>query len=357
MQQFDRYIAKAVLAAVLLVLLILVGLLTLFTLIEEANDIGSGGYGLWHVMQYAILQIPLRIYELFPLAVLLGTLLGLGGLANSHELIAMRAAGVPVGRILGAVYKLALPLAALVMLLGEVGAPWLEQQAAHLRALAKNDAAALRLDNGFWTRNGQVFIQVARVDPFGRLEGVHLYEYGAAHQITSMIHAQRAEYRDGQWILRQAEQTRLTEDWQMRWQALDELALPALLNPEMMNSLGVRADRMSLVSLVPFIQYLRVNGQRANEYELALWSKLAYPLVIIVLILLAAPFVFGPLRSVPISQRVLTGALLGIVFHLLNQVSGQVGLLYNYNPLLSALLPILVFSALAWGLWRRFGLI
>ena len=99
MKIIDKYIAKTVLSGILIVLLVLVGLFTFFSFIDQVDDIGKQRYGLWQAIQYVILEIPRHIYDVFPSAALLGSLLGLGLLANNNELTVMRAAGLSIVRI------------------------------------------------------------------------------------------------------------------------------------------------------------------------------------------------------------------------------------------------------------------
>ena len=101
------------------------------------------------------------------------------------------------------------------------------------------------------------------------------------------------------------------------------------------------------------MRYLRDNRQDSAPYELALWGKLMAPLATGVMIFLAIPFVFGPLRSVGMGQRVLVGALVGIGFHIMNQTFQQLGLVYGLSPVLSAVLPTGLFLALGIWMMRR----
>ena len=127
MKIVDRYITQTVLSGTLIVLFILVGLFTFFSFIDEIDDIGKQRYGLQQVIQYIALEIPQHIYDLFPSAILLGSLLGLGILANHNELTVMRAAGLSILRIVIAVLKIGLLLTLLAMLIGETLSPLSQQ--------------------------------------------------------------------------------------------------------------------------------------------------------------------------------------------------------------------------------------
>ncbi|MCP4695964.1 MAG: LPS export ABC transporter permease LptG [Gammaproteobacteria bacterium] len=352
MRQLDRYIAKSVSANILLVLFVLVGLFGFFSFVEELDEIGAARYGLVQAIQYVILQTPRHIYELFPMAALMGSLLGLGVLANSSELTVMRASGVSIGRIVWSVMKIGFVFMLFVALIGEKLAPASEQHAKNLVSMAKSKQIALQTKHGFWARDGRSFINIRRILPEGRLGDVSLYEFDELQHLIAASHAHTARYQEGQWILEGIEQTRL-QDERISTRKLKQEKWDSVLSPVLINILILRPSRLSAEELYKYIRYLKENGQRSAKYELAFWLKVVYPLLIAVMIFLSVPFVFGTMRSVSTGQRVLIGTLLGIGFYIINETIGQVGLLYNISPLLCAVLPSAIFLALAVFLARR----
>ncbi len=355
MNILDRYIARHVLGGVLIVLLVLVGLFTFFAFIEEVDDIGKAHYGTLQAVQYVIWQVPLQIYELFPTSVLLGGLIGLGTLANNSELTVMRAAGMSVLRIASSVVRIGLLLTVVVMLIGETLAPYAEQQARVMRSMSQSDENRMVFQTryGFWARDEADFINIRIILPDGGFGDITLYQLAEDNlQPKTLIHARTAYYKQGRWVLYDVSKTHFAGE-QITREFLPELTWEALLSPDLVRMVVIRPNKLSSWGLFQYIQYLQQSGQQYEQYELALWQRLSYPLVCITMIFVAIPFVFGSLRSVSIGQRFMVGALLGIGFHMLNQAAGNMGLVYNLPVFVSALLPPAVFLVIAVVLMRR----
>jgi lipopolysaccharide export system permease protein len=179
-----------------------------------------------------------------------------------------------------------------------------------------------------------------------------LYELDHQQQLHTITRANTVYYQGNQWILDQAEKTQITTQ-QVTIEKLPQTTWKAVLSPELVNNVIMNPYKLSSFGLSKYIAYLQKNGQRTIKYELAFWTRLSYPLVSIAMIFTAIPFVFGSLRSISIGQRILVGALLGIGFYMLNQMVSNFALVYEINPLISALLPPVIFLGLAILLLRR----
>src|SRR5690606_33650706 len=97
-------------------------LLSLFVFIEfisEFDRIGQGNYTAGIALKYVIFSAPRLAYELMPLAALIGSLIGLGLLASSNELVVMRTCGISLARIAWAAVKAGLLLVVISLWLGE----------------------------------------------------------------------------------------------------------------------------------------------------------------------------------------------------------------------------------------------
>ncbi len=356
MKILDKYIGQTVLSGILIVLLVLVGLFTFFEFIDEIDDIGKERYGLWQAIQYVALEVPRYIYDLFPSAALLGSLLGLGMLANNSELTVMRATGISTVRIIVSILKVGLLLTVFIIIIGEFVAPEAGQYANNMRATAQSEHESQRIvfltRYGFWSRDQVDFINIRTIYPDGGFGGITLYEFDIEHKLKSITRAKHAFYENGQWLLKEVDK-HIIESTQITRQYLDSVVWKAILSPELVKIVVISPHKLSSIGLYKYIGYLRQNGQRTDKYELAFWSRLGYPLVCITMIFLATPFVFGSLRTVSIGQRILVGALIGVAFHMLNQTMSNMGLVYNIHPAISALLPPILFLVIAITLMRR----
>ena len=347
MNLIDRYIGLSVTLGVFSVLLSLLVLMGFFELLAELEDVNAA-YTTAKAFTYVGLILPRYTYDLFPIATLLGSLIGLGALASHSELTAMRAAGISVGSIIGSVLKAGLGLLLLVVLIGEYLAPVSEQQAQHLKMEALSDQTTLKTGYEIWSRSGDTYINAREVLPDGRLGDVSIYEFDPQRHLRQATHADLATFQGDNWLLRGVQQSRFSDSGIQVTKQAQQLR-PKLLTLTVLDVLSVKPHMLPAWDLWRYVVFLKRNGQDAATYEVAFWSKLVAPLVTLVMLFLSIPFVFGPQRSVGIGQRIFTGALIGIVFYLLNRAFSYLALVYGINPLFAALFPTLLFFA--GGIW------
>ncbi len=347
----DRYIGRAVLLSILAVLALLLVLIGFFEVIAELEDVARG-YTSMMAYTYVALTLPRYTYELFPIATLLGSLIGLGALAGNSELMAMRAAGISIGRIVLAALKSGLLVLLLVLMVGEYLAPRAELQAQRMKMQALSDQITLRTRYGFWSRDDNTFINIRQILPNRVLADVSVYEYDDQQRLQRTMHAQKAVYEDGGWVLESVRQSAFSPQ-QIQVTEVERLPWPTRLEPSVLDVVTVKPHMLAAWDLWRYINYLRQNGQSAQTYEVAFWGKLVAPLVTLVMLFLSIPFVFGSLRSVGIGQRIFIGSMLGIVFYLLNRAFSYIAVVYSLNALFATLFPVLLFFAYALWKFRR----
>lgn len=346
MRILDRYIGRTVAVHIGIVMVVLLAMYFFSAFVNEMGEVGKGNYQLSDAVRYTLMQIPLYVYQLFPLSALIGTMLGLGALANTSELTVMRAAGVSVRRIMLAVLKVGLLLVVGVTAIGEWVAPPLEMEAQieRARALAKN--VSLNTEDGLWARDGRAFINIRRLFSDGRASEVRIFQFDRNHRLEQTVFARQGVYRDDAWQLSEVTASRIEPDGvqtrrmkTMRWQSS--------LTPKVIDVVAIAPENLSIRELWDYLRYMRENGLEDKRYDLALWIRIMTPFATAGMILLAVPYVFGSLRTVSIGQRIMVGALLGIGFYLFNGVFSRVGVVYNLPPEVAASLPTLV----VYGLW------
>ncbi|MCP4040823.1 MAG: LPS export ABC transporter permease LptG [Gammaproteobacteria bacterium] len=352
MKILDHYIGRAVVSGTLLALAVLLALFTFFSFVDHMSEVGKGNFGIWNVIEYVILTMPRRAFELFPIAAVIGTLLGLGALAGNSELTVIRASGISIGRITLAVMKGGAVLMGVALFLGEVVAPPAQELAQSRRSLALSQNLAMNTGDGFWTKDGMTFINIRSLLSEDTMADIHIYEFDETHRLRMATHAKRATYRDENWLLEDIQQSELSEKG-VTSRKLVKAEWNSVLGPDIINVAVVKPDYMSIWGLYKYIRYLRENGQESAPYELGFWGKLMAPVFTGVMIFLAVPFVFGPLRSVGVGQRILVGTMVGIGFHILNQAFSKMGLVYGLSPLLSVTIPAMLFLAVALWMMRR----
>lgn len=353
MVKLDRYIGVQVFLAILSVLGIIVGLALLFAFIDELGDV-EGSYGLGDVLQYVLLTSPRRLYEMLPMAALIGCLIGLGTLASSSELTIMRAAGVSLGRIVLAVMKPMLVLLVAGILIGEYVAPWSEDLAQARRSLAQGAGEAQSSKRGLWHRQENEFVHVNAVQPGGVLVGVTRYRFDEERRLLSSSFARRASYQGDYWQLQNISTTHFRGDHAEVLRAAEE-RWDVQLTPQLLGTVVMEPESLSITGLWRYIHYLGEQGLNNGRYWLAFWNKVLQPAVTVALVLLAISFIFGPLRSVTLGQRIFTGVVVGFVFRIIQDLLGPASQVFGFSPLLAVVLPAAVCALIGVWLLRRAG--
>lgn len=348
---FERYIGTAMLKATTMTLLVLVILLVFFGLIDEMDDVGRGDYAMPDAFLVAMLSAPRYVFEVFPVAALVGSLIGLGAMASHGELIAMRGAGFSLRQILIAVMKTGMLMMVVVFLFGELVAPPSEQWGEQHRNEKIEKKVTLKTRYGFWARDGRAFVNVRTILPGARLEDIFVYEFDDRQRLVLATHAERADYQGGYWLMSRIRQSQVSEAG-VTERELAQARWDSLLDPGLLSAVVIQPTMLPITQLSRYIEVMRANGQSATDYEVAFWIKLATPITTLVMLFVAVPFVLAHQRFVSMGQRVFLGVMLGMAFYMLNRGMSYVAVVYDISPVFSALVPTMVFLALALGLMR-----
>ncbi len=347
---YIRYLSREIYAAVALVLLAFLGLFAFFDLVNELDDIGKGGYQLHHAAIYVAMILPGRVYELMPIAVLIGTLYALTTLARHSEITELRASGLSTRRLLLALLSIGSIFVVVTFLFGEYLAPPAERAAQQWRLAATRSVVSQELRTGLWVRDGRRFVNVRNVLPDTSLQDVRLYEFDEKAALVSISEAEAGNYdeREG-WRLRNVAQTQFLAE-RTETKKLPELIWKSELTPDVLSVLMVVPERMSVATLYSYIHHLEENNQRTTRYEIALWKKLAYPFAAFVMMGLALPFGYMQTRMGGVSLKVFSGIMIGVGFHLLNGLFSNLGVINGWVPAVAALTPSVVFLLAAMGM-------
>ena len=343
----NRYIQRSIHLGTLGALLLLVSLSLFFTFVRELYNLGENGYGILRMLEYLALRSPGIIVEFLPLSVLLGSMLSLGALANNSELIAMQASGVTLQRLLGAMLQAALVIALLGFLFADWVVPDSEINARKIKTQSRlGSSSILESKQGLWIKDESRVVHVQDMLPNGYARDIEIFQLDAAGNPQSMIKAKSAEPVSDGWELHQVSQTTIA-DGKASSQQFERLIYPGRLSQELLQVLTVEPRQMSSRDLMAYLQFLDENRLDAEVERLIFWQKMFSPITIVIMCLLAFPFVMGSQRQSNTGQRLLIGILLGLSFAVVDRVLTQLGIQYGINAFAVALAPNLVFLTLA----------
>lgn len=362
MKILDRYIGKILLRHITVTIVVLLGLFTFVSFIDELGDLDRGRYGILQVIQYVILSIPKNLYQVFPMAALIGSILGLSTLAKDSELIVMRAAGISVQRIVFSVLKIGIVLAAFSIFMGEVVSPFTEDRAIKIKAGSIDSNSARKGDFGVWTRDENTYVNIGEILPGQQLRflDIKIFEFDSQNFLRFLTTAREGEYQIAQpgsnqkdrWLLKEVKRTMINEESSAAEQ-VNAAYWSTGLDPQILKLYQVKPEQLSIWQLQEYISHLGSNKQDTSTYELEFWSKIVTPFATLVMLILAVPFVFKDARSGNLGRSLFSGIMIGLGFFISNQAFSYFVTLFGIPPLLGAALPTMIVALLSFVMIRR----
>jgi lipopolysaccharide export system permease protein len=356
----DLYVGQVVLVTVLLTWAVLVGLDVVMALSGEVSDLGKGNYTFGHAVAWVAYTVPRRAYTMFPTAAVIGALMGLGQLAASSELTALRALGLSRRRLSISVAATLAILTGLMVVSGETVGPWGQRQADALKISARSgDVVALDRFFGMWAREGNTFLYAQsgeQRDGQGKqwlqLNDVRLYEIADDGRLASIAQAATAEHLEGYWLLKNVRRTTFHERSVTQQQVLGE-RWESKLDAAVLASGVTKVRNLPTRDLGQNIEYRRRNGLDAREYEDLYWSRWFFPLNVLALCLAAIPFAFGSLRSGGMGKRLFLGIVFAVGFWALQTMFVRMAGAFHLDFRIAYALPPILLLVVSGLLFRR----
>lgn len=333
------YLLRTILSSTLLVLLVLLALAGLFEFIGQLDNV-QGDFGIPQALMFAALRLPQLSFEMLPVAVLIGALVGLGGLATSRELVVIRTAGVSVMSLVGMVTVAGLVMMVATAAIGEFIAPPLDYFARHMRNEAVYEQQG-DFSNDTWVKDGPIILHLERVNTEFEFGGIYLYRFYDDNSLESVARAENAGLdEDDKWILENFRATRFVPGGVQVVES--SLAVESLeIGSEMLGITLVKPISLSARGLMSYINYLQANGLAAGRYQTELWSRIARTVTVVIMPVLALAFVFGSLRSAGHGTRLVIGVLIGLLYFLASEMLANSGQVFNLDPAVVSWLPSL----------------
>jgi lipopolysaccharide export system permease protein len=348
MQLIKRTIMIAVWQALIVVMLVVMGIFFIVLLIGDLSNIGTAHYGIGIALIHSFLLLPSQLYALLPMLGFLAALLGLGRLSSQNELIAIRAAGYSRWQITWSVMQASILVIILITWIGErYSYHWMDM-ANSLKNHAMQQKPKAKEPGHFWVRGNHAFIYVEKAIDAHTLKNVTVFHFNDQSQVTQMIHADIAHAKKSSWQLDKVSATQLGKKHvTLTTASTQQLAMD--FKPSYLEASNQDPSQLSIQHLWHVMLYRWDHHLSPNQLSFAFWLRVFQPLNTLLMIWLGIPFVFGSLRHATMGYRIIVGIMLGFGLYMLNQVIGPLCMLYQWPPLIAAIIPSLLL--LAFGIY------
>jgi lipopolysaccharide export system permease protein len=357
MRTVTRYLAREIYKATAFAFVAFLGVFAFFDLLNELDDVGRGTYSLPQVFLFVALVLPGHAYELFPVAVLIGTLVVLARLAENSEYTVMRVSGLSPLQAAATLARICTVFVVLTVLVGELIAPEAERAARRLRLERLGSAVGSELRTGVWVKSDTRFVNVGEVLPDTTLKSVKIYEFDPDFRLRSISQAATGRYVGANtWRLSEVLETHFG-DAGATVRAQPSLEWVSVLTPDMLSVLLVVPEKLPAWGLYKYVRHLAANKQRTERYEIAFWKKVVYPFAALVMMALALPFAYLQVRTGGVGVKLFAGLMLGVLFHFLNALFSHLAVLERWPPFVAAAAPSAAFLLagvlMMWWVERR----
>ncbi|MDO8695303.1 MAG: LPS export ABC transporter permease LptG [Sheuella sp.] len=366
MRTARRYLAREIFRSTSVVVIALLGLFTFFTVVDELDTVGEK-FPLTALFYLQMLAMPTRLYDLLPIGLLIGAILALAGLAQRNELVIFRVSGISGMGLIRMLWTIAIPLIAGALLLSEVLTPYAETKSSEANLLLRGRVEGGMLATGYWFKEptstgGMRVINIGKLQSSGNVVNLRIFEYSDGVTLVSMSQADAGRFVDGKLVMKNVTENKISpaaknaladakidDEPLMAVQRFPERTVETTLTAERLVARILTPERMSLLALHDYIDYLHKNQLQSDRQVVAVWRKLAYPFTLIVMLTIAAPISFMQTRRGGVGAKVFIGILMGTGFFMINQLALNVGLLYKWPPVVTALMPNILAMLIALG--------
>ena len=346
----ERYIRKTLLSFTFVVLVIWLGVYSFFNFLSEMSSIGELNYTSLEALRYIFLQVPEVSYKHASSVILLGCVLGMGHLATTNQLLVLRISGMSIFKLTVFTIKTALIFVIAVIAVGEIFAPIASEEADRGRSKALDIAIASQSQEGFWIRDGESFINVEKNIGGKIFADVTVIEVNSSNKISTVVTSEKATFDGKSMDMKNTEIFSIDAS-----QEIDEISLNEAtsynkivsFDQDLIDSLKKEPEDLTTWNIFKQIQFLSDNKLRSGIFEVELYKRLIKPVTLVAMILLAMLFIFGSTRDVTLGRKIFFGITLGLSFELLSRIGGAMALSFDFNPVLSAVLPTIVVMTIA----------
>jgi len=346
MKILDKYLSHRFLGVLLFALVVFIMIFIVVDLVEKLDTFIDQDVPKFIILKYYIYSLPYIIVLTLPVAMLLSSLFSVGTMARHNEIVAMKAAGLSLYRILAPLFIIAFLISVGALLFGEYVLPKATEEKEYLNDeyLEKHRQRWRKRINNVYVRDDQNRLFSMRfydtVKNVGHTVSIRTF---LGEELNSRIDARKMVWEDSAWVL--------YDGYERKFNGEHETAKPFTkltlkdenLRPEDLGKMLKKPEEMSYAELKAFIEEVKRNGGDPNRWLVDLYLKLSIPFANFIIVLFGAPLASPKRRGGAATGFGISLAIVFIYFGIVKtaQTMGHNGLL---PPLLSAWIANILFG-------------
>ncbi len=325
-----------------LVIGVLIGILVVYLCVEflqRADKLIKYHATLSQIGKYFLYSVPGMVSLSLPMAALIAALLSLGNLSRYNEIIAMRASGVSLVKIVSPLLAGGLLISGLGFLNNEFVMPVYTSRASYIRKveIEKSQQRVMFQQSKLWLRGPEnSIVNIELVSP-NRTEmlGLNIYKLNPDYSVRERIKAGRLAWENGAWRLKNSRTFTQVDDVVLS-RPSDNEVFNIVENPDDLGMIVKNSEEMNFSEMWNYVKRLKSSGYKAATYEVDLHTKLAYPLASLLMVMISIPFGVLKVRSGGTGKGIALAIAIAFFYWLLMSVGASFGRSGALPPAISA---------------------
>tara|TARA_Y200000002_G_C22661713_1_gene656024 strand:- start:180 stop:1247 length:1068 start_codon:yes stop_codon:yes gene_type:complete len=347
MSKIFLYMFKKYLLGFLLTVSILISINLLIIFLSELKNIGVNEYTLSQITQYTLYLIPQNFLDIFPYALLIGSMIAFGSMAYHSEILAINSNGVGIRKTILIIMFQTFLLATLFTYIGNLISPGFSVHAQELKtnALKKNS-----INKEIWFKGKDYIINAKSMITDKHLKDIEIINIknGA---IDSILEAKEAIFST-HWILNRIKIINIDSNQIINKQT-QSISTEKFIPSQILKSKFNKKRYQSIESLYTNMIFYDDLGIYYEEHKVMFWQKILLPISCCIIVFIGIPFLFTKIRSSNQSQKIIFGILFGITYFVVSSIIINVSLILNISALISVLISMGVFIFIGFYLFNK----
>ncbi len=343
----SRHIFKEFISLVAGILIVILIVYLCVEFLQKADKLIKYHATLSQIGRYFLFSVPGMISMSLPMATLIAALLSLGNLSRHNEIIAMRAGGVSLAKIVAPLFVGGLLISGLGFVNNEFIMPVYTSRATYIRKveIEKSRQRVMFQQSKLWLRGPEnSIVNIELVSPNrNEMLGLNIYKLNADYSVRERVKAGSLVWENGAWRLKNS-LTFTQEDDAVKSHPSDNEVFNIVETPDDLGMIVKDSEEMNFTEMWNYVKRLKLSGYKAATYEVDLHNKLAYPLASLLMIMISIPFGLHKVRSGGSGKGIAIAVAIAAVYWLLTSVGASLGHSGALPPSISAWFANILFT-------------
>nr|HID59443.1 LPS export ABC transporter permease LptG [Desulfobacterales bacterium] len=334
-----KYILKEFIKTFLVTLFAFIMIYILVEFFERIDNFIEAGATFRHAITYFLFKVPFVLTQMVPVAILLGTMITLGLLSRNNEIVALKASGISIFRIVTPLFSISLLISIFSFINNEIIVPYTSRTVNDVwnNYVEKRPRQHIYKHEMIWYRGKNVIYNIRTFNSLNRtMEGVVINQFDCNFRLVRRIKARKSIWKEGYWLLLDGTLKDLEPDGEYRITIFNKKEFKFSETPEDFEKVVKQSDEMSFWELREYARKIEAEGYDARRYIVDMHNKISFPFISLIMSLVGISFSLSTPGRGGIAMSISMGFVIIILYIITFKLSETLGYSGMLPPVVAA---------------------